>query len=61
MTVFQELWVQIDSIKIDKLPDSENYIVSVESAYENPSKIAYILRYLEKHYPYIIDMKKELR
>jgi guanosine-3',5'-bis(diphosphate) 3'-pyrophosphohydrolase len=61
MTVFQELWVQIDSVKIDKVATTGNYHISVESLYENPSKIAYILNYLDKHYPHIISMKKEIR
>jgi len=61
MTVFQELDLQIDSVKIDKSPDNSEYKVTVASSYTNPSKIAYIINYLNKHYPHIISLSKEIK
>lgn len=59
LTVFQELNVHMDSTTIDKR-DDETYAITIQSPYENPSKIAYILRYLDKNYPHILSLKKSL-
>ena len=59
LTVFQELNVHMDSTTIDKR-DDETYAITIQSPYDNPSKIAYILRYLDKNYPHILSLKKSL-
>lgn len=59
LTVFQELNVHMDSTTIDKRND-DTYAITIQSPYDNPSKIAYILRYLDKNYPHILSLKKSL-
>jgi len=59
LTVFQELNVHMDSTTIDKR-DDDTYAITIQSPYENPSKIAYILRYLDKNYPHILSLRKSL-
>lgn len=59
LTVFQELNVHMDSTTIDKHNDG-SYAIAIQSPYDNPSKIAYILRYLDRNYPHILSLKKSL-
>ena len=59
LSILQELGITIDSVKIDKYSDI-HYIISIGFAHENPSKIAYVMHYIQKHYADIISIKKKI-
>ena len=59
LSILQELWINIDSVKIDK-PTENSYIIYITFSHINPSKIWYVIHYIHKHYWDIISIKKKI-
>lgn len=59
LSILQELWINIDSVKIDK-PSENSYIIYISFSHINPSKIGYVIHYIQKHYLDIISIKKKI-
>jgi len=59
LSILQELGITIDSVKIDK-PSEVIYIIYISFSHENPSKIGYVINYIQKHYADIISIKKKI-
>jgi hypothetical protein len=53
------LGITIEWIKIKKLWDTQQ-IVYISFCHENPSKISYVINYIQKHYINIISIKKKI-
>ena len=54
MSLMQELGVHLDAIHISRETSSgditSSYTVQIDALYANPSKISYIIAYIQKHY-----------
>lgn len=59
LSILQELGITIESVKIDK-PSETLYIIYISFSHENPSKIGYVINYIQKHYADIISIKKKI-
>lgn len=59
LSILQELWISIESVKVDK-PSNFSYVVIIQFSHENPSKIWYVIHYIQKHYADIISIKKKI-
>jgi (p)ppGpp synthase/HD superfamily hydrolase len=59
LSILQELGITIESVKIDK-PSETIYIIYISFSHENPSKIGYVINYIQKHYADIISIKKKI-
>lgn len=59
LSILQELWISIESVKINKLSE-KIYTIFISFSHTNPSKIWYVINYIQKHYANIITIKKRI-
>ena len=59
LSILQELGINIESVRIEK-PLENTYVIYISFSHENPSKIGYVINYVQKHYTDIISIKKKI-
>lgn len=59
LSILQDLGITIDSVKIEK-PSDSLYLVYICFSHINPSKIGYVISYIQKNYADIISTKTKI-
>ena len=59
LSILQDLGITIDSVKIEK-PSDSLYLVYICFTHINPSKIGYVISYIQKNYADIISTKTKI-
>lgn len=59
LATLQDLGIAIKAVNIDR-SDTDGYSIAIQFSHENPSKIAYVIRYIQKHYADVTSLKKKI-
>lgn len=59
LSTLQDLGIAIESVNIQR-PNDLSYHIHIQFSHENPSKIAYVIHYIQKNYGNNITIKKKI-
>lgn len=59
LATLQDLGIAIEAVNIQR-PSDNNYIIHIQFNHKNPSKIAYVISYIQNHYGTNITIKKKI-
>lgn len=59
LSTLQDLGIAIESVDIRR-PSDDSYNIHITFSHENPSKIAYVIHYIQKNYSSNISLKKKI-
>lgn len=59
LSTLQDLGIAIESVNIQR-PNDGNYTIHIQFSHQNPSKIAYVIHYIQKNYGTNISIKKKI-
>lgn len=59
LSTLQDLGIAIEAVNIQR-PSDHSYTIHISFSHQNPSKIAYVIHYIQKNYGTNISIKKKI-